>query len=150
MLGWFHAGSLYLGRFPDFAQRSYDALLQARGGPHWKTWQDLVVMYRALTDPADAARQWSALAPTVAPEAGNSRANVAQWIETLALAGRVDRSVAADSPLYAVFRDGGERTYVAYNARSSAVTVRFSDGARLGVEPGAFRGAAAGGGSVSV
>jgi hypothetical protein len=95
-------------------------------------------MYRALTDPADAARQWSALAPTVAPEAGNSRANVAQWISTLALAGRVDRSVAADAPLYAVFRDGDERTYVAYNARASAVTVRFSDGAKLGVEPGAF------------
>ena len=75
----FHGGSLYLGRFPDFAERSYDALLQARGGPHWKTWADLVVMYRALSDPADAARQWSALAPTVVPEAGNSRANVALW-----------------------------------------------------------------------
>ena len=54
----FHGGSLYLGRWPEFAERSYDALVRARGGPHWKTWADLVVMYRALSDPADAARQW--------------------------------------------------------------------------------------------
>lgn len=134
----FHGGSLYLGRWPDFAERSYDALLRARGGSHWKTWADLVVMYRALSDPADATRQWRALAPTVAPEAGNSRANVAHWLSTLALAGRVDRTVTANTPLYAVFRDDAERTYVAYNARASAVSVHFSDGARLAVEPGAF------------
>jgi hypothetical protein len=95
-------------------------------------------MYRALSDPADAARQWRALAPTLAPEAGNSRANVAHWLSTLALAGRVDRTVTATTPLYAVFRAGAERTYVAYNARAKAMTVRFSDGARLTVEPGSF------------
>jgi endoglucanase Acf2 len=134
----FHAGSLYLGRFPDFAARSYEALVAARGGPHWQTWADLVVMYRALTDPADAARQWSALAPTVEPEAGNSRANVAHWIATLGVAGRVDRSVSADTLLYAVFRKGATRTYVAYNPRPGPRTVRFSDGARVEVPPGAF------------
>ena len=134
----FHGGSLYLDRFPDYAKRSYDALVRARGGTQWKTWQDLVVMYRALCDPADAARQWSALAPTVSPEAGNSRANVAQWIETFALAGSVDRDVGADTPLDAVFRKGGERTYVAYDAHARAETVTFSDRARLDVEPGKF------------
>jgi endoglucanase Acf2 len=134
----FHGGSLYLGRWPDYARRSYDALVRARGGPSWKTWQDIVVMYRALSDPADAARQWSALAPTVAPEAGNSRSNVAQWIATFALAGGVDRAVSADTPLYAVFRKNGTRTYVAFNARSRAETVHFSDGARVTAEPGAF------------
>jgi endoglucanase Acf2 len=134
----FHGGSLYLGRWPEAAQRQYDALLQARGGSQWKTWADLVVMYRALSDPTDADRQWRALAPALSPEAGNSRANVAQWLSTLALAGRVDSSVTATTPLYAVFRDGAERTYVAYNARAKAMTVRFSDGAHLTVEPGAF------------
>ena len=103
----FHGGSLYLGRYPDFAARSYDALVAARGGTHWKMWADLVVMYRALTDPADAARQWRDLALAVEPEAGNSRSNVALWLSTLARAGRVDRTVSADTPLYAVFRDGG-------------------------------------------
>jgi endoglucanase Acf2 len=135
----FHGGSLYLGRHPDFAARSYDALVAARGGTHWKMWADLVVMYRALTDPADAARQWRDLAPTVEPEAGNSRANVALWLSTFAHAGRIDRSVSADTPLYAVFRDGETRTYVAYNARTSPQTVHFSDGASLAVAPGAFK-----------
>ena len=133
-----HGGSLYLGRHPEYAERAYDALLRARGGPQWKTWADLVIMYRAVTDPADAARQWNALAPTVAPEAGNSRANVALWLSTFALAGRVDRTVTATTPLYAVFRNGDERTYVVYNARAKAMSVHFSDGARLTVEPGAF------------
>ena len=72
------------------------------------------------------------------PEVGNSRSNVALWLSTLARVGRVDRTVSADTPLYAVFYDGGARTYVAYNARGSQRTVRFSDGARLAVEPGAF------------
>ncbi|HVH05699.1 MAG TPA: glycosyl hydrolase, partial [Myxococcota bacterium] len=85
----FHGGSLYLGRHPDFAERSYAALVAARGGAHWKTWADLVVMFRALSDPADAARQWAALEPTTEPEAGNARSNVALWLATLGLAGHV-------------------------------------------------------------
>ena len=134
----FQGGSLYLGRFPDYAARSYDALARARGGTAWKTWADLVVMYRALSDPADAARQWRALAPAVAPEAGNSRANVAHWIATLGRGGRVDRAVSADTPLYTVLNDGAERTYVAYDATTKPRTVTFSDGARLAVAPGTF------------
>ncbi len=134
----FHGGSLYLGRWPDYAKRSYDALVRARGGTSWKTWQDIVVMYRGISDPADAARQWAALAPTVSPEAGNSRSNIAQWIATFALAGSVDRTVTANTPLYAVFQKDGARSYVAFNARAEAATVQFSDGARIAVERGAF------------
>jgi hypothetical protein len=48
----------------------------------------------------------------------------------------VDRSVSADTPLYAVFRDAGRRTYVAYNAQATRRTVRFSDGAAFEVQPG--------------
>jgi endoglucanase Acf2 len=134
----FHGGSLYLGRWPGYAARSYQALVRARGGAPWKTWSDLVVMYRALSDPEDALRQWNALGPGFGPEAGNSRANAFHWISTLRLAGRVDRTVRADAPLYAVFRDETRRTYVAYNADAAPRTVRFSDGARLVVPPNAF------------
>jgi endoglucanase Acf2 len=134
----FHGGSLYLGRYPDFAARSYAALVAARGGTHWRMWSDLVVMYRALTDPLDAERQWHDLALSVEPEAGNSRSNVALWLSTFRHVGRVDRTVSADTPLYAAFRDGEHRTYVSYNARGGKRTVHFSDGASLTVEPGAF------------
>jgi hypothetical protein len=74
----------------------------------------------------------------VAPEAGNSRANVVHWLSTFALAGHVDRTVTATTPLYAVFCDGDERTYVAYNARANTMAVHFSDAAHLNVQPGAF------------
>jgi endoglucanase Acf2 len=134
----FHGGSLYLGRYPEYAARGYAALAAARGGPHWKTWADLVVMYRALSDPADAARQWAALAGATELEAGNARSNVALWLATLGEAGHVDRGVTADVPLYAVFRKGGERTYVAYGSRGAPMRVHFSDGAALDVAPGAF------------
>jgi endoglucanase Acf2 len=134
----FHGGSLYLGRYPDFATRSYEALVAARGGTHWKMWSDLVVMYRALSDPLDAERQWHDLASSTDPEAGNSRSNVAQWISLFRHVGRVDRAVSADTALYAAFRDGVRRTYVAYNARGDKRVVHFSDGASLVVEPGAF------------
>jgi endoglucanase Acf2 len=133
----FHGGSLYLGRYPDFAARSYDALVAARGGTHWKMWPDLVVMYRAFTDPADAERQWDDML-SVEPEAGNSRSNVALWLSTLRRVGRVDRTVSADTPLYAVFRDGERRTYISYNAGGGKRTVHFSDGTSLAVEAGAF------------
>jgi len=134
----FHGGSLYLGRYPDFAARSYDALVAARGGTQWKMWSDLVVMYRALTDPLDAERQWDDLSRSVEPEAGNSRSNVALWLSTFRLAGGVDRTVSADTPLYAVFHDGESRTYVSYNARGVKRTVHFSDGTSLTVNARAF------------
>jgi endoglucanase Acf2 len=134
----FHGGSLYLGRHPDAAARIYDALVTARGGTAWQMWQDLIVMYRAVSDPLDAERQWAELSRSVEPEAGNSRANVALWLATFRRAGRVDRTVSADSPLYAVFRDGERRTYVAYNAGETPRTVRFSDGASVTVAPRAF------------
>ncbi len=74
----------------------------------------------------------------MAPEAGNARSNVAQWIATFALAGGIDRGVTASTPLYAVFRKGDERTYVAYNARPRPARVDFSDGATLTVAPSSF------------
>jgi len=134
----FHGGSLYLGRYPDFAARAYDALVAARGGTRWKMWPDLIVMYRALTDPLDAERQWHDLEPSVEPEAGNSRSNVVLWLSTFRHVGRVDRTVSADTPLYAAFVDGEHRTYVSYNAGGVKRVVHFSDGASLTAEPGAF------------
>ena len=44
--------------------------------------------------------------------------------------------VTADTPLYAVFRDAaGARTYLAYNARATALNVTFSTGQVLAVAP---------------
>ena len=44
-------------------------------------------------------------------EAGNSRANAYHWICTLNSLGRVDRSVHADNPFYAVFNKKGRKMW---------------------------------------
>jgi len=46
--------------------------------------------------------------------------------------------LTADCPLYAVFRQGGRRTYVAYNMAAQPLAVRFSDGTQVTAPPRAF------------
>ena len=48
-------------------------------------------------------------------------------------------SVTADTTFYAVFRKpDGRKTYLAFNASKSAISVRFSDGKVLNVAPGSL------------
>lgn len=132
--------SLYLGRYPGAAARVYDELRRRRGSESWQLWPDLVIMYRALSDPADAARQLEALGPDAFPEAGNSRLNLETWVAALGALGQVDRAVTADVPLYAVFRrpDGG-RVHVAYRMpREAPFVATFSDGVKVRCEAVGF------------
>jgi len=132
----FHGGSLYLGLYPEYVRKNYEALVAHKGGPRWDQWADLIWMYRALDDPQDALRQFNAAAGSFQPELGNSKTNTYCWIHSLLDMRRVDRSVTADHPLYAVFRNGEQRTYVAFNLRAVPVTVHFSDGTQITVPPG--------------
>jgi endoglucanase Acf2 len=131
----FHSGSLYLGLYPEYVRRNYSAMVAKKGGPKWDQWADLIWMYRALDDPQDALSQFRAQQDSFRPEAGNSKANTYCWLHTLAALGQVDRTVWADHPLYAVFRKGDTRTYMAFNMRATPVTVRFSDGVAVAVKP---------------
>jgi endoglucanase Acf2 len=124
-------GSLYLGRYPDYVRKNYDALTSECGSTEWKMWGDLVWMYRALVDPEDALRQFDAGETRAALEGGNSRANAYHWIAALAALGRVDRTVTADCPLYAVFLKDGQRTYVVYNMTDKPLAATFSDGTKV-------------------
>jgi endoglucanase Acf2 len=123
----FSGSSLYLGRYPEYVRKNYEALKAENGGEAWDSWGDLVLMYRALSDPADAIRQHEALGDKLPIEGGNSRANAVHWIHVLDALGQVDRTVTADYPLTAVFKKDGRRTYVAYSMEG-ARTVTFSDG----------------------
>ncbi len=127
----FHGGSLYLGLYPEYVRRNYDDLAAERGNTDWQDWADLVWMYRALDDPADAMRMFEARPASFKPEAGNSIANAYHWIGNLAALGHVDCTVTADYPLYAVFRSSAGRTHVVYNMEAQGRTVRFSDGATV-------------------
>ena len=125
------AASLYLGRHPAVAARSYEAL-RARRPDGWRHWPDLVAMYRALSDPEDAARQLEALGPDAPPEEGNSRLILERWVGALRALGQVDRSVTADCPLFAVFVKDGVRTHVAWRMPNEPpFTATFSNGVKV-------------------
>ncbi|MDB4980763.1 MAG: hypothetical protein JWM82_1515 [Myxococcales bacterium] len=122
----FHGGSLYLGRHPELVKREYDALMEKTRGKVF-TWRDYVVMYQALTDGPRAAKALDE-DTYLEPEFGNSRALTHAWVRALADLGRVDASVTADVPTYAVFKKKDRRSYVAYNPGTEPTTVTFSDG----------------------
>ena len=133
-----HAGSLYLGQYPAYVERNYQALVREKGGTNWDDWPDLIWMYRALADPEDAVRQFEAAKQPVKIEGGNSLANLYTWLYALRQLGQVDLTVTADYPLYAVFRKGNTRTYIACNMGNAPRTVLFSDGFRLQAAPARF------------
>ncbi len=128
-----HGGSLYLGLYPQYAQKNYGALVKESGGDQFRNWPDVFWMYRALTDANDAVRLFEVADPKQKIEDGNTRANVAHWIYSLKTLGSPQRSVIADYPIYSVFQNDGTRAYAAYNFRSEPLTVNFSDGHKLSV-----------------
>ncbi len=49
-----HGGSLYLGLYPDYVKRNFEALRSEKAGAPLRAWVDIIWMYQALYD-ADAA-----------------------------------------------------------------------------------------------
>ena len=37
-----HGGSLYLGTYPDYVRRDYEAMVAENGGTNWDEWADLI------------------------------------------------------------------------------------------------------------
>lgn len=126
-----HGGSLYLGLYPEYAEKNYRALVSEFGSDQFHNWPDISWMFRALTDAGDAERLFNASAPTQKLEDGNTRANTAHWIGALKVLGRPLRGVTADHPVYAVFQNGNLRHHAAYNFSRAPRTVTFSDGHKL-------------------
>lgn len=133
-----HGGSLYLGQYPDYTRKNYQALLDENKGDKWDEWADQIFMYRALHDPADAILQFNANPDRFPLEGGNSRANTYHWIHNLNAMGTVDRAITADYPLYAVFTKDGVRSYVVYNMEAAPRDVLFSDGTKVSAGAKAF------------
>lgn len=138
----FHGGSLYLGRHPDYVKVNYDTMLKRSGGFIY-AWRDYALMYLALTDAKKAAKLFDD-DPYFLPEFGNSIAWTYYWVQNLGAFGRVDPTVTADIPTYAVFKKGKRRTYAAFNPGDEERTVKFSDGFELKVKPGALARKASG------
>ncbi len=134
--------STYLGADPKYVNSLVAALpaavkaFEARGGDDGTPadiWQDIVASYAALGDPEAGFALWNRKGNI---EWGETRSHTAYWLASLKEMGTPDLSVTADTPLYAVFKDkNGARTYLAYNARSTPITVKFSTGTSVDVPP---------------
>jgi len=132
--------STYLGADPAYVRRVVEALpaevkaYRARGlddGTPSDIWQDIIASYAGLADAEFGAALWDRKGSV---EGGETRTHTQYWLASLKEMGQPDFSVTADTPLYAVFKDqGGARTYLAYNARSTPIRVTFSTGQTLDV-----------------
>jgi endoglucanase Acf2 len=144
------SGSLYLGThgtaikpFVNVLERERiafdkkdakrDQSLPPRIGKQLGGWADVIQMYQVLADPAGAFVASDFDKQEI--EAGNSRANYYQWMQTINKLGRVETGITADIPTYAVFTKAGKRTYIAFNAGSKPRVVRFSDGTSFSIAP---------------
>jgi len=121
-----NAGSLYLGRNPDYIKKNYDYL-----GREPQSWRDIFWEFYALYDAPGALAKFGSGAYT--PEEGESRAHTYHWISSLNTLGRLDTAVTGNIPTSAVFNKNGTRNYAAYNPGSSAITVTYSDGKTMNV-----------------
>jgi endoglucanase Acf2 len=130
----FTGASLYLGRHPKYVQSAFDEInTESRGS--MTAWRDYMLMYLALAAPEKALKMFDD-DRYFEPEFGNTLAMTYDWIAKLgAINGHVDTTVTADSPLYAVFKGAGARSYLGYNASAEKLTVHFSDGAKLELAP---------------
>ena len=132
------------GREPKFILRSLatlkddTAIYLARGKGYSDIpkdiWQDIFAKYQALADPKAALTTWDRWGSF---EFGDTRSHALHWMLSLDAMGIPDPEVLADTALYSVFRrPDGAKTYLAYNAGKAPITVKFSDGKSLVVEPG--------------
>jgi endoglucanase Acf2 len=140
----FTPASTYLGADPAYLRSIY-ALLPAEekhyrdhgnipsNPPPADIWQDALASGLALADADAALARWNKQGSV---ESGETRSRTLFWMLSLKELGPPDFAVTADTPLYAVFsRQDGVRTYLAYNARDTPLTVTFSTGKVLAVPP---------------
>ena len=125
-----HGGSIYLGRFPEYANRNFTKMINAKTSGKIDSWKDLTIMFRALSNPRDALSRlenWR----DIKVESGNSRANLEYWVRNFAELGIVERKITCNQPLSAVFNNKAKLTYCFYNIDDSPRTAKFSDGTIL-------------------
>jgi|WetSurMetagenome_2_1015567.scaffolds.fasta_scaffold09447_7 endoglucanase Acf2 len=120
------AGSLYIGRRPDYITK-FDA--EGYNG----NWDDQFNEMLVFADPAKAMQRSSNGTRAGNMYGANTNAYYYLHMNSVNAAGRLNTNVGADVPMYAVFDKDLIRTYTAYNPDDTARTVAFTDGFTLPV-----------------
>ncbi len=135
------SASVYLAKDPEHIARSLatlpaDSEVYAARGKRANPpdiWQDIFAKYLALANPEQALKSWNRWG---AVELGDTRTHTLHWLLSLQQMGQPDLEVSANTTLYSVFkRPDGQRTYLAFNAGSTPLSVTFSTGKTMTVPP---------------
>ncbi|MBN8545211.1 MAG: carbohydrate-binding protein [Ignavibacteria bacterium] len=120
-------GSLYHGRNPEYIGLNYAEMVNEIGSKPRK-WKDVIWQWYAFADPQFAMNEFYA-DPNYEAFDGETKAHTYHWLGNLRRIGRLNITVTADIPTYAVFTANNQKkTYVAYNPGNNPVVVNFSDG----------------------
>ena len=132
-------GAFYLAEFKDKIPKVYNAAYVEgeaknyadKGAAGATYWQDIMVKYLALADPATALAKWKT---DVTPEEGESKAFTYYWLNGLNNNGTLDTSTyAINSALSVVLKKNGIKTYIAYNPTGQTKEIQFNNGAKIQV-----------------
>jgi endoglucanase Acf2 len=129
----FTGASTYLGRHPSYVSKNFGEVLERSQGSIY-SWRDYLLMYLALAEPERAQKMYEE-DTYFDVEFGNTHLLLQHWLENIEALGRVDTTITANIPTYAVFKGPKGKSYVAYNASGHRKEVEFSDGTKLEVEP---------------
>ena len=134
-----HGGSFYLSRNLDYVRKLWHEITEntgiLRNEANPNLWHDIMWEYLAFTD-ADKAIELYKSNPDRSLKFGVSQAQTYHWLYAMSCLGQHDATITADCPTALAFEKDGTMTYVAHNYGKEKRTVTFSDGFKLGVEPG--------------
>ena len=122
---------LYLGYNKPYAQALWNDMTAKTGvlsnTPNDNLWFETYWSFRSFSNPANAVALYNNY-PNYKLKFGNSDAQTYHWLHSFNGLGTVDATVTCNYPIAAVFNKAGDKTYVAHNYGTSAITVSYSDG----------------------
>ena len=133
-----HGGSLYLGRFPNFAKENYEFALKNSNGK-WAGWPSIMMSYEALYDAENSWKKWNEYGEKMPLDSGNTKANTIHWIENLRRLGQLQKDIKCDYPISATFKSStGTITHIVYLSGKKSLRVNFSNGESFEALPRKF------------
>ncbi len=133
------ASSLFVGRSQDWLKNNWTEYLLDSGDwgtlPGGSLDEVLISSLQArvmgsgtkITDPGPSGALARLNNTNLAFQPYATKAMGKDWAYAMLKLGQLDPSVVANTPSYAVFTNGGQRTFIAYNASNTATSVKFVD-----------------------
>ena len=133
-----HGGSFYLSKNLNYVNDLWTEITNNTGilfnEQNPNLWHDVFWQYLSFINPSLAIDLYDSN-PDRNLKFGISDAQTYHWIHSMNALGELRSDVSSNYPIALSFTKDGENTYVAHNYSNSPITVLFSDGYELDVEP---------------